>query len=214
MRNVRLLAVLLAVAGLLSLASAVPAADEGGFTKLFNGKDLTGFKLFPENAEATFQVKDGAIAVTGKPAGYFYTEKSYKNYVVKYDWMYTRPADLSDEEKFNGNSGCLVHIQTPHKVWPKSIEVQGMNKNHGQMIAVSGAPMTGAKDDPAARKTARKPVGQWNTTEVTVQEGMISAKINGTPISECRTTLMEGPIGWQSEGAEIHFKNIMIKELR
>jgi 3-keto-disaccharide hydrolase len=214
MRNVRLLAVLFAGVALLAVQGALPAADDAGFTKLFNGKDLTGFKTFPENASATFQVKDGEIVVSGKPAGYFYTEKGYKNYVLKFDWMYTRPADLSDEEKFLGNSGCLVHIQTPHKVWPKSIEVQGMNRDHAKMIAVSGAPMTGAKDDPAARKTARKPVGQWNTTEVTVQEGHLSAKINGTPISECQTTLMDGPIGFQSEGAEIHFKNIMIKELK
>src|SRR5262245_38669222 len=115
MRNVRLLAVLFAAVGLLAMQGSLPAADEGGCTKLFNGKDMTGFKLFPENAEATFQVKDGTIVVSGKPNGYFYTEKGYKNYVLKFDWMYTRPADLTDDEKFNGNSGCLVHIQTPHK---------------------------------------------------------------------------------------------------
>jgi hypothetical protein len=214
MRNVRLLAVLLAGVALLAVQGTLPAAEEAGFTKLFNGKDLTGFKIFPENAAATYPVKEGAVAVTGKPAGYFYTEKSYKNYVLKYDWMYTRPADLTDDSKFNGNSGCLVHITGEHKIWPQSIEVQGMNKNAGLMIPVSKAPMANAKDDPAARKQAVKPVGQWNTTEVTVMEGKISAKINDTPIAECVTSLKEGPIGFQSEGAEIHYKNIMIKELK
>src|SRR5256886_16095208 len=50
--------------------------------------------------------------------------------------MCKRPATLEDEEKFNGNSGCLVHVQGgPEKgTWPKCVEVQGMNRDHGKLI--------------------------------------------------------------------------------
>jgi len=213
MVNLRLLAVLLAAVGLLLLHGPAPAADDAGFTKLFNGKDLTGFKIVPENASATFPVKDGAIQVTGRPAGFFYTEKPYKNYTLRFDWKYARPADLSEDAKFGGNSGLLVHMQTPYQVWPKCIEVQGMNREHGKIFAIGGAKGT-FQDMPEVRKRVLKPVGEWNTTEVISQDGNLTAKVNGEVVSEGKGELTEGPIGWQSEGAEIHFKNIMIKELR
>jgi hypothetical protein len=213
------------LAGLALLAllghSCVPAPlqaadkDKEGFVDLFNGKDLTGFKAFPDkDVDKTWSVKEGIILCTGKPNGYLYTDKSFKNYVLLYDWKYVRPKDLTDEEKFLGNSGCLVHITGNHVVWPKCVEVQGMNRDHGKLLFVNKA---GGKEEFFKRddlKKVRKPVGEWNTTEILCKDGMISAKVNGTEISKGTTDLTDGPIGWQSEGAEIHFKNIKIKELK
>jgi hypothetical protein len=220
MFNVRMLAVLFTAGALLAVHSAVPAADEAGFTKLFNGRDLTGFKVIMKGQVAdpgqTFKVTDGAIVVSGRPAGYFVTEKGYKNYVLKFDWMYARPANLTDETKFAGNSGLLVHIQSTNhsgQDWPKCVEVQGMNRDHGKIFAIGGAKGT-FTDKADVRKRVLKPVGQWNTTEVTSQDGNLCAKVNGEIVCEGKGELTEGPIGWQSEGAEIHFKNIMIKELK
>ena len=50
-------------------------------------------------------VKDGEIQVSGQPYGYFYTDKPYKNYVIRYSWTY--PKD--QPEKTTMNSGLLVH---------------------------------------------------------------------------------------------------------
>ena len=55
--------------------------DTGKWTPLFNGKDLSNFafhlgKKATEN-EGTFSVKDGVIIVSGNPAGYMYTKKTY-----------------------------------------------------------------------------------------------------------------------------------------
>src|SRR5437868_2543444 len=138
LRFLTLLAVLTGTA-LFESATAADDKDEG-FTDLFNGQDFTGWKsiLDPKAKDAdpanTWTVKDGIIICTGHPNGYGYTEKSYKNYILRYDWQYKRPANLVDESKFLGNSGCLVHIQPPPKVWPKCVEVQGMNRDHGKLI--------------------------------------------------------------------------------
>jgi hypothetical protein len=211
-----LAAVLAVLAGITGLRGSAAAGDDG-FVSLFNGKDLAGWKTFvggKGKAAKTFYVEDGAIIVSGSPAGYFYTDKSYKNYVLRFDWRYKRPDSLVDDEKFNGNSGLLMHIQPPQKIWPKSIEVQGMNRNHGMLIPVSGAKIIGKSTfEGAALKKIRKPVGEWNTTEVTSQDGGITAKVNGTLISSGKGNLTEGPFGFQSEGAELHFKNIKIKVL-
>jgi hypothetical protein len=213
-----------ALAGIRPAAAGDKKGD--GFTDLFDGKDMANFKyvvnmkgkdLAGDNPlvapTKTWRIEDGAIVCSGNPNGYFYTKKSYKNYVVQFDWRYKRPAGLKDDEKFGGNSGLLVHIEGQHKVWPKCVEVQGMNREHGKIFAIFGA--KGKFDfDAAALKKARHPVGEWNTTEVTVQDGTITSKVNGAQISTGKTTnLTEGPFGLQSEGAEIHFKNIKVKVL-
>src|SRR5438067_5736119 len=98
-----------------AFAFPVSAGGDKDFKDLFNGKDLTGWKYIPEKADKTYTVVDGYIKVSCQPAGYFYTDKSYKNYVLKFDWRYKRPANLEDDKKFEGNSGCLIHITGPHK---------------------------------------------------------------------------------------------------
>jgi hypothetical protein len=197
-------------AGVADAGGDKPGAQE--FTRLFNGKDLTGFKTFldPKAGTAdpakTWTVEDGEIRCSGKPSGYFYTEQSYSNYVLRYDWRY--PAGSSPES----NSGCLVHIQPPNALWPKSVEPQGRYFDHGKLFFIKVKPLE-QKFDAEAHKQAIKPMGEWNTTEITCDsDGTVSVKLNGVPVSSGKTELKEGPIGWQSEGAEIHFRNILIKK--
>ena len=200
----------LAIALLLSLTSS---AQKDEWTPLFNGKDLTGLKVQFKDTDKdadparTFTVKDGALIVSGKPTCYIYTDKSYKNYVLTFDWRFPKG---STEDS---NSGCLIHIQTPHKVMPKSVEPQGRYKDHGKLffIGLKGE----GKFDAEAHKKALKPMGEWSTTEVTCKpDGTVSVKLNGVPVASGKTELTSGPIGFQCEGFEVHFRNIRIKELK
>jgi hypothetical protein len=203
-------------------------AKEEGFKSLFNGTDLSGWKTqFTKSKldpKKTVTVKDGVIVVTGHPNGFFYTDKSHKDYVLRFDWRYKRPKKLEDDAKFTGNSGCLVHIQNPEKgfnpktVWPECVEVQGMNRDHGKLLFLKPKGTIGATMgmwDKKARDKAVRKVGEWNTTEVTCKaDGSISVKVNGTPVSSGKGYLKAGAIGFQSEGSEIHFRNIRIKEMK
>ncbi len=197
--------------------SPLGAGDDKDFVSLFNGKDLTGWKTIVQgkgSPSQTFTVKDGVIVVSGKPNGYFYTEKSYKNYILRFDWKYIK----------DGNSGLLVHIQGKHKVWPKCVEVQGLQSDHGNIFPL-GAKFQGtlALKDKEAKAAARKAMSDaqkkaikkndWNTTEVICKDGSITSKINGIQIDTGKGELTEGPFGLQSEGVELHFKNIKIKVL-
>jgi hypothetical protein len=208
---------LVLLGGVILGAPAAGGNQEDGFTPLFNGKDLTGFKFFldPKAKDAdpsqTWSVTEGYIRCTGKPSGYFYTDKSFKNYVLRYDWRY--PSGSKPES----NSGCLVHIQEPHKVWPRSVEPQGRYKDHGKlfMIGLNKDEIKRHDFDPKALEKALKPMGEWSTTEVTCEpDGTVTVRVNGVPVSTGQTVLTEGPIGWQSEGAEIHFRNIKIKQVK
>jgi hypothetical protein len=214
-------ALLACLAGLNVTTAAEEKADKDGFTPIFNGKDFTGWKMHLEDKKAdpakTWSIKDETIICTGHPNGFIYTEKNYKNCVIRYDWMFPRPKDLTDDSKFEGNSGCLVYIREPEKgvigVWPNCVEVQGMNKRHGELLFIPRKPGEG-KYDIEARNKATKPVGEWNTTEILCQEGAITAKINSTEVSSGKGPLTEGMIGFQSEGSDVHFRNIKIKELK
>jgi hypothetical protein len=212
-----------ACAALLAALALAPAADTPeGFTPLFNGTDLAGWKTqFPKSkldTSKTVAVRDKMIVVSGHPNGFFYTEKSFKNYVIRYDWRYKRPKDLTDDAKFTGNSGFLLHIQNPTKpvvggTWPQCVEVQGMNRDHGRLFFLK-TKGSGKWDKEAKDKAVRK-VGEWNTTEVTCKaDGGIVAKVNGTEITSGKSDLTEGHLGFQSEGAEIHYRNILIKEMK
>jgi hypothetical protein len=212
-------ATLLFLAAALGLALCLPVADAGGakgFKKLFNGKDLTGWKVFLKDDKAdaskTLVVKDGEIQVSGDPFGYFYTEKPHKNYIIRYSWTYPK----NQPEKTTMNSGLLIHIQEPHKIWPKSVEPQGRYKDHGKLFFI-GFPKgakTEQKFDEKGQQKALKASDEWNTTEVTARgDGSVEVRINGQLVTTGKSELTSGPLGFQSEGARIHFKDIMIKSL-
>ncbi len=198
---------------LILAGSCLAPAAENDFQPLVHGTDPTQFLLVGIKPE-TIQIRDdGTIRLTGEPSGYFATKKSYKNYILRFEWMYERPEDLKSDEEFKGNSGLLIHIQEPHKVWPKCVEVQLFNKDAGNTFAINGAKFDGRKDAEAQEK-AIKPVGQWNLEEVTCKDGLISCTINGIPVARgVGATPDHGQIGFQSEGAPIQFRGIMIKEL-
>ncbi len=207
----RRLACLFPVLALAAAAVAPGAAQEGGFARLFNGKDLAGFR-FVQTPAATWKAVDGVIVCSGEPNGYLATEKSFKNYVLRFDWRYPRPANLQNDADFDGNSGLLLHIQE-HKVWPKCIEVQLMNRDAGNIFALGGAKIAGRKEA-AVQQRALKPVGEWNSWEVTSQDGRIVCRMNGEQVADgSGADVREGPIGWQSEGREIQFRNLAIREM-
>lgn len=207
----------LVLVGLSLWLRPIQADDEDkGFKPLFNGKNLKGWKTFLADKDAdpakTFVVKDGEIQVTGAPFGYFYTDKPYKNYVITYTWTY--PKD--QPEKTTMNSGCLVHMQEPHKIWPKSVEPQCRYFDHGKLffIGFGKGDKTSQEFDMAAQKKALKESHEWNTTVVTARgDGTLEVRINGVLVNKGKSPLTEGPIGFQSEGARIHFKDIKIKKL-
>ncbi len=202
----------------LPLLSAQENAEEG-WTDLFNGKDLDGWKfhLGKEGADnyGTYTIKEGILICSGKPSGYMYTEKSYSNYTLRVEFAFKKPDGLADGSKFRGNSGCLIHIGEKNAlgVWPRSIEVQGAHRSMGLILPIPrNVECTRTLDREALAKIL-KPVGEFNAMEIEVKGGDMVISLNGTVVStvgDCELT--EGPIGFQSEGAETHWKNIQIRE--
>ncbi len=212
----------------LALAMTGPsAAQEDGWIKLFNGKNLSGWKRFgaAEPADAPLKqiwsVKDGVITCEGSVNGYLITEKEYADYILKVDWRWGNRLP----KKGNANSGVFVHVTGPDKIWPKAIEAQLMANNAGDFWLVDNFKL---KVDPSRQdpKTPRhyyrmikdgveNPMGEWNQYEITCRGDTIKLVINGKHVNEgTDAELTKGKILLQSEGAEIHFRNVMLKHVK
>lgn len=207
--NLKLCAML--SAGLALFAGAAATRPDEPEDPLAKG-DLSAFELV-EIGPDSIALKDGEVRVSGTPNGYFATKKSYKNYILTFEWMYERPETLKSDASFEGNSGLLIHIALPHKVWPVCIEVQLAYPDAGNIFPVGKAMFEGEKDSQAQKK-AMKPVGEWNAEKVTCRDGAVSCELNGARVASGKGAKpSEGPIGWQSEGAPIRFRKIRIQTL-
>jgi hypothetical protein len=205
---------------LLILATGV-RADEG-FRPLFNGKDLSGWTVFLRDkgadASKTFVVEDGILKVTGKPPGYVVTKEEHGDYTLRLKWRWGAGSK-------GGNSGVLLHVVGEDKVWPKSIEAQLRAGAAGDIWLIDGPKIE--IDESRHSKTSprryhrlevgdvEKPVGEWNQYEITCRGDTIAIKVNDKLANEAKKSeLMRGRIALQSEGTEIHFKDVELKSLK
>ena len=197
---------------------------EKGFERSFNGRDFTGFGFVigpscsprpsgcgQTHPGSTFRVENGTIISSGRPYGYMYTEKTYKDFSLRFEYRYEPHQWMESDADFYGNSGYLLFI-TDHIVWPKSIEVQG--RNAAVLAAMGLDSEVKVSVDDEARKRALRPVGQWNAVEIVSRGGQVRSYLNGTLISTITEHEFREPghIGFQAEGAEIHWRYIRIRE--
>jgi hypothetical protein len=179
---------------------------------LFNHKDFSGWTFcVKDNADPlqTWSVTNGVIHCTGKPIGYLRSTQTYSNYFLTVVWRFVKVAPKAD------NTGILVHIQSPDKVWPQCVQVQGKHLRQGDLFVMAGAECKEHKGKDANTPvsflddSAENPVGEWNKAETICTKGKVVSFINGkfmNEISEC--TINSGYIGIQSEGGDIEIRSI------
>jgi hypothetical protein len=227
MRNHPILITALAACAVISLtAYSEPAAKSStATTQLFNGRNLDGWShvLVGDNVkkEDVWTVKDGVIICKGTPLGYLFTNTSHQDFKLSFEWRW--PTGTTP-----GNSGVLLRIAgKPATFMPKCVEAQLKHENAGDAWGFFGASLDGPPDriqeikDHATLgnfkgikkiKPAEKPAGEWNQYEITVSGGNLELKVNGELVNQVSgLDILAGPIGLQSEGAEIHFRKIHLE---
>ncbi len=209
-------------------AGFIPASAADESTPLFDGKTLNGwtFIVKPDkdgkkaDPKDTWMVADGIIRCTGKPNGCVVSEKEYSDYVLKLKWRF--PADSK-----GGNGGVLLHVQDD-KYWPTSIEAQLLAGRAGDLWLTNPPDVKldvdSKRQDPMQARhffrldkpeVVERKFGEWNDYEITCKGGDITLVVNGVKMNEGKNgNLTKGRIGLQSEGTEIHFKDITIKSLK
>jgi 3-keto-disaccharide hydrolase len=207
----------LTFAGITAAQDSTNAISPTNLVELFNGTNFDGF-TFCMTADAdpakTWIVTNGVIHCTGAAVGYLRTLQSYSNYVVTVEWRFIKVAPKKD------NTGVLVHMQLPDKVWPPCIQNQGKSGRQGDLFVMSGVE---CKEHLALGKDANTPValhgapnenaiGEWNTNVTVCAGNNVQAIINGkllNEITEC--TVSSGFVGIQSEGADFEIRKMYLE---
>ncbi len=176
---------------------------------LIKGDDLSQFDVVGLDKDS-LTAEDGEIRLAGKQQGYIATKASYQNYVLQFEWL----SEKLRSQPADANSGLLVHIQPPAKVWPKAIDVQIWSKDRDSFSPHGGATFKPQHDDRRTRDKVLNSPEQWNLQEVTCRDGAITLKVNGIEYaSGVGEAPDHGAIGWMYEGSPIRFRNLRIKKL-
>jgi hypothetical protein len=227
---------IVSLAGLAAIGMAITSANAAdntpppGFTALFNGKDLTGWKglvgspktratmpkeeLAKQQAEADkaahehWKVEDGVLVFDGKGKS-LCTAKDYANFELYVDWKI----------KEKGDSGIYLRGSPQVQIWDPKDEAQlknGADKG-------SGALWNNKKNPRFPNVLADNPIGEWNTFLIKMVGEKVTIHLNGKLVVDNVTmeNLWEpekpiypsGQIELQNHGNTLYFKNIYIKEL-
>lgn len=212
------------------LFSAVASAQQAlpKWESLFNGKDLTGW-IDVNTTPETWSVKDGVLICHGKKIGVMRSAKQYENFILHIEWKHMEPGGNSGV--FAWSNGTVekgspfpkaVEIQMLELSWPKLNRLQSGKPRpieyvHGELWGIKGLHTT--PDNPRGERSSSienrcKPHGEWNTYDVVCVDGVIKLSVNGKFVNGIsKATQKKGYLCLESEGAEIHFRNIQIMEL-
>jgi hypothetical protein len=227
MQRHRIVLGLIVITSLGSLASAQHVSLPH-FHTLFNGRDLSGW--VPVNtAPDTWTARDGLLVCSGDPIGVMRSAKQYENFILHIEWRHMEAG---------GNSGVFIWSEgtvPDGKRLPKGMEVQMLELDwvklhkradgslppiayvHGELFGANGLRTT--PDNPRGSRSKSKEnrclgKGQWNTYDVVAVDGVVKLSVNGKFVNGVsKASVKKGYLCLESEGAEIHFRNIQIMEL-
>jgi hypothetical protein len=226
-----------------SITAARPAAEAQtakpprGFTQLFNGKDLTGWRgrqpnynpaeeaKLPKDALAQKQAEWNAARdahwkvdvakaeiVSDGQSPHLATARDYGDFEFYVDWLMVN---------HNGDSGVYLRGYPQVQVWdpdnPREVK-NGAPKG-------SGALWNNNADNPGKWPLVKadNPVGEWNTFKIKMIGSRVWVTLNDKPTVEgqvldnffdrAQPIVERGPIELQTHGSEIRFRNISLREI-
>jgi hypothetical protein len=202
------------------MLAAAPAAfpQQAGWVSLFNGKDLTGWKV-GANA-GTWSVKDGAIVASGPVSHLFYDgpvgNHNFKNFEFKVDVMTTA----------GSNGGIYFHTEYQESSWPlKGFEVQ---VNNTASDPIKSGSLYHVQDIGADVIKGVAEDGKWFTEHIIVQGNTVTVKVGDKQVVQwtqpagwngsrdfALRKIGSGTIAFQGHDPRsiVHYKNIQIKLL-
>ena len=174
---------------------------------LFNGKDLTGWKIY--GTEKWF-VENGLLVCESGPDkqyGYLATEKFYKNFDLTLEFL----------QEADGNSGVFFRSTIEGtKIAGWQCEVAPKGHDTGGIYESYGRGWLKQIDDD--KENILKP-GEWNTMRIRVVGDRVQTWLNGQPMvdfSDEKIGQGNGSIALQIHdggGIRVKWRNLVIEEL-
>ena len=207
---------------LISLLIGLPlAAQEPGFTPLFNGENLQGWLLVHTASSGVgYLVEDGRIVCPREGGGNLLTIGEYSDFVLRLEFK-TEPG---------GNSGVGIRAPLEGDIAYTGMEIQILDHDHPR-YAGQLQPWQrhgSVYNVHPAEQDALKPAGEWNEQEIRAEGDRITVTLNGQVITTADLSQVTDPdvlakhpgvrrktgrIGFLGHGSLVEFRNIRIRRL-
>jgi len=174
---------------------------------LFNGKDLTGWKIY--GTEKWYVDKGQMVCESGpdKQYGYLATTKFYKNFDLTVDFL----------QETDGNSGIFFRSTIEGvKIAGWQCEIAPPGKDTGGIYESYGRGWLKQIDD---EKEKILKMGEWNTMHLRVEGSRVQTWLNGVPMVDLTDEKIgkgEGSIALQIHeggGIKVRWRNFIMEEL-
>lgn len=187
----------------------MPSYVPEGYSSLFNGKDLSGWKI---HGTEKWYVDEGELVCESGPDrkyGYLSTVKAYKNFIL----------DLDFKQEADGNSGVFVRSDikgTAITGW--QVEVAPINLHTGGVYE-SGTGGRGWLIQPDAEKEKVLKQGEWNHMRIKITGNEITSWLNGIEMIHLKDSKFGAGKGFialqihSGGGIKVRWKDLHIKEL-
>lgn len=196
------------VAGLFLMFVSVNSNAQGkslftadGYTELFNGKDLTGWKI-PDGDNGHWSVIDGVIDYDARSEAKgdknLWTEKEYKNFKLHIEWrfkgygdhLFPLPTILPNGDYLRDANGKIIEPLGPNSDSGIILKTSGQanlwcwSVGSGELWSVRNNESLPAEVRAAAvpKENADRPVGQWNAFDITLIGERITIVNNGITV--------------------------------
>ena len=205
---------------------AKPAKDNSapeGFTALFNGKDLSGWKGLVANPIVRAKMTPAELADKEKAA----TAEALKHWTVKdgvinYDGKNDSLCTVKDYADFemhvswkigpHGDSGIYLRGSPQVQIWDPQQHNLG-----------SGGLYNNQKNPSGPRATADRPIGEWNDFRILMVGERVTIYLNGVLVvhnvvlenywDRNQPIFPTGQLELQHHGDHLEFKNIYVREI-
>ena len=187
--------------------------DLKGFTSLFPGDKLTGWKM--HNGKLDFAFDNGVLYTTGQGHGWLMSEKEYGDFEIRLDYLVSK----------HGNSGVALRAPMQGDPAYSGMEIQILDD--ADYKGLRPTQYTGSIYDVVGpSKMVTKPAGQWNKMHIIAKGRQIVIEINGTKVVDADLDKYKdhaakhpgllrtkGHIGLQSHTGRVEFNNLYVKSL-
>jgi hypothetical protein len=195
------------IISLVSIILLSAFSSAGKKESLFNGKDLTGWKVY--GTEKWYVDKGKLVCESGpdKKYGYLATEKYYKNFDLTVEFL----------QESNGNSGIFFRSTiegTKISGWQCEVAPQGHDS--GGIYESYGRGWLKQIED--EKENILKP-GKWNKMRLRVEGDRVQTWLNGTPmvdLTDEKIGKANGSIALQIHdggGIKVRWRKLIIESL-
>ena len=221
------------LSGCSSGKSGMSSSDSKGWQKLFDGKTTTGWHTYGKpTAGSDWKIADGALFLdaghkTAGQGGDLVTNEEFTNYHLKLEWKISK----------GGNSGIIFNVNEDPKysaTYTTGPEMQVLDNDGHADGKITKHRSGDLYDLVQSRKENVKPVGEWNSAEIILNNGELELIQNGESL--VKTTMWDdnwkqlvagskfktwpafgiyktGKIALQDHGNDVWYRNILIKKL-